>query len=168
MPRTARASIGGICYHVLNRGYARQDVFHEDDYRSPHGPGIQAATPRKPTNRGKTVECPLFASLPVRNIIDPAKRGEAGPTKMPVATKSLSFSRLDCLFCSARHPGDCFDQQNCVSQRTSKFASRVRVRLIRSLARLSLLRKHMRVFGKGVQVHWAWGQQCASMPRAFD
>ena len=31
MPRTARASIGGICYHVLNRGNARQDVFHEDD-----------------------------------------------------------------------------------------------------------------------------------------
>ena len=31
MPRTARASIGRICYHVLNRGNARQDVFHEDD-----------------------------------------------------------------------------------------------------------------------------------------
>ncbi len=31
MPRTARACIGGICYHVLNRGNARQDVFHEDD-----------------------------------------------------------------------------------------------------------------------------------------
>ena len=28
MPRTARASIGGICYHVLNRGNARQDVFN--------------------------------------------------------------------------------------------------------------------------------------------
>jgi hypothetical protein len=53
VPRTARASIGGICYHVLNRGNARQDVFHKDDYRSPHGPGIQAATPRTPTNRGK-------------------------------------------------------------------------------------------------------------------
>ncbi len=34
MPRTARASIGGICYHVLNRGNARQDVFHDDqDHR---------------------------------------------------------------------------------------------------------------------------------------
>jgi putative transposase len=31
MPRTARASIGRICYHVLNRGNAGQDVFHEDD-----------------------------------------------------------------------------------------------------------------------------------------
>ncbi len=31
MPRTARASIGRICYHVLNRGNARQDVFHEDE-----------------------------------------------------------------------------------------------------------------------------------------
>ncbi len=33
MPRTARASVGGVCYHVLNRGNARDDVFHkEDDY----------------------------------------------------------------------------------------------------------------------------------------
>ncbi|HEX5471316.1 MAG TPA: transposase [Lacipirellulaceae bacterium] len=30
MPRTARASVGGICYHVLNRGNARADVFHKD------------------------------------------------------------------------------------------------------------------------------------------
>jgi hypothetical protein len=27
----ARASMGWICYHVLNRRNARQDVFHEDD-----------------------------------------------------------------------------------------------------------------------------------------
>lgn len=33
MPRTARASAGNICYHVLNRGNARQRVFHKDgDY----------------------------------------------------------------------------------------------------------------------------------------
>ncbi len=33
MPRTARASIGGICYHVINRGNARARVFHHDkDY----------------------------------------------------------------------------------------------------------------------------------------
>ena len=33
MPRTARAAPGGYCYHVLNRGNARQDVFHKpDDY----------------------------------------------------------------------------------------------------------------------------------------
>jgi len=31
MPRTARASRGGYVYHVLNRGNARQDVFHKDD-----------------------------------------------------------------------------------------------------------------------------------------
>jgi putative transposase len=30
MPRTARASVGGLCYHVLNRGNARDDVFHKD------------------------------------------------------------------------------------------------------------------------------------------
>jgi putative transposase len=33
MPRTARASAGGICYHVLNRGNGRAKVFHkEGDY----------------------------------------------------------------------------------------------------------------------------------------
>ena len=30
MPRTARASQGGYCYHVLNRGNARRMVFHKD------------------------------------------------------------------------------------------------------------------------------------------
>src|SRR5437016_12100804 len=29
MPRTARASLGGWCYHVLNRGNARAEVFHK-------------------------------------------------------------------------------------------------------------------------------------------
>ena len=33
MPRTARASQGGYCYHVLNRGNGRRTVFHKDgDY----------------------------------------------------------------------------------------------------------------------------------------
>jgi putative transposase len=33
MPRTARASVGNMCYHVLNRGNARQEVFlKEGDY----------------------------------------------------------------------------------------------------------------------------------------
>ncbi len=33
MPRTARASIGGYCYHALNRGNERAQVFHDaDDY----------------------------------------------------------------------------------------------------------------------------------------
>ena len=27
MPRTARASVGGICYHVINRGNGRAEVF---------------------------------------------------------------------------------------------------------------------------------------------
>lgn len=35
MPRTGRASVGGICYHAINRGNARQDVFHkEGDFAS--------------------------------------------------------------------------------------------------------------------------------------
>ena len=29
-PRTARASVGRLCYHVLNRGNGRADVSHED------------------------------------------------------------------------------------------------------------------------------------------
>src|SRR3954469_11960214 len=33
MPRTARASAAGYCYHVLNRGNARATGFHKDrDY----------------------------------------------------------------------------------------------------------------------------------------
>jgi putative transposase len=35
MPRTARASQGGFVYHVINRGNARQRVFHKDgDYEA--------------------------------------------------------------------------------------------------------------------------------------
>ena len=35
MPRTARSIVGGICYHVINRGNARATVFHDsEDYRS--------------------------------------------------------------------------------------------------------------------------------------
>ena len=35
MPRTARASVGGYCYHVLNRGNGRARVFHDsDDYNA--------------------------------------------------------------------------------------------------------------------------------------
>ena len=29
VPRTARASVGGVCYHVLNRGNGRSEVFHK-------------------------------------------------------------------------------------------------------------------------------------------
>jgi putative transposase len=35
MPRTARAAVGGICYHVINCGNARGEVFHKpEDYAS--------------------------------------------------------------------------------------------------------------------------------------
>jgi len=35
MPRTARAIVGGLCYHVINRGNARATVFHnEADYKA--------------------------------------------------------------------------------------------------------------------------------------
>jgi len=31
MPRSARASAGGYCYHVINRGNARAEVIHKDE-----------------------------------------------------------------------------------------------------------------------------------------
>ena len=35
MPRTVRASVGDICYHVINRGNAQIEVFHKDgDYQT--------------------------------------------------------------------------------------------------------------------------------------
>lgn len=35
MPRIARSSAGGVCYHVINRGNGRRQIFHEDgDYES--------------------------------------------------------------------------------------------------------------------------------------
>jgi len=35
VPRTARASVGEICYHVINRGNARQQVFQKQgDYQA--------------------------------------------------------------------------------------------------------------------------------------
>jgi putative transposase len=35
MPRTARASVGGVCYHVINRGNGRTKVFHKaEDYEA--------------------------------------------------------------------------------------------------------------------------------------
>ena len=35
MPRTARASVGNYCYHVINRGNARAEVFHAaGDYQA--------------------------------------------------------------------------------------------------------------------------------------
>ena len=35
MPRTARASVGGICYHVINRGNGREKVFRvAEDYEA--------------------------------------------------------------------------------------------------------------------------------------
>jgi len=31
MTRPARASVGGVCYHVVNRGNAQAEVFHKDE-----------------------------------------------------------------------------------------------------------------------------------------
>ena len=35
MPRAARASVGGVCYHVINRGNGRRAVFRKEaDYQA--------------------------------------------------------------------------------------------------------------------------------------
>ena len=35
MPRISRGLADGYCYHILNRGNGRQQIFHEDgDYRA--------------------------------------------------------------------------------------------------------------------------------------
>src|SRR6185295_18899244 len=35
MPRVARASVGGLCYHVINRGNDRREIFLKDgDYQA--------------------------------------------------------------------------------------------------------------------------------------
>ena len=35
MPRSARAAVEGLCYHVINRGNSRGEVFHKpEDYAS--------------------------------------------------------------------------------------------------------------------------------------
>ncbi|MGH7410554.1 MAG: transposase [Candidatus Methylomirabilis sp.] len=35
MPRTARASVGGVCYHVINRGNGKSEIFHKAaDYQA--------------------------------------------------------------------------------------------------------------------------------------
>lgn len=48
MPRTARASVGGICYHVLNRGNARRPVFRKDQDFAAFAALIEEACGRLP------------------------------------------------------------------------------------------------------------------------
>ena len=46
MPRTARAIVAGFCYHVINRGNNKAQIFHEDaDYAA--FIGLMAAAQRK-------------------------------------------------------------------------------------------------------------------------
>ncbi len=32
MPRPLRIEYENACYHVMNRGHSRQDIFHEEKY----------------------------------------------------------------------------------------------------------------------------------------
>lgn len=48
MPRTARASVGGLCYHVINRGNGRARVFHSRTDYADFLDLMQRATTRVP------------------------------------------------------------------------------------------------------------------------
>lgn len=48
MPRTARASQANFCYHVLNRGNARNEVFHKDRDYAAFIERIEAACLKRP------------------------------------------------------------------------------------------------------------------------
>jgi putative transposase len=48
MPRTARACMAGYCYHVLNRGNARSEVFHKPEDYAAFLRAIHAASVRLP------------------------------------------------------------------------------------------------------------------------
>jgi hypothetical protein len=65
MPRTARASAGGYCYHVLNRGNARAEVFHKSgDYQAFLALIAEAGlrTPMRARLRKSTDERPAWSS----------------------------------------------------------------------------------------------------------
>jgi putative transposase len=63
MPRTARASVGGKCYHALNRGNRRDTVFHKaNDYEAFLG-AIDDASARTPMDLlGYCASCPTTSS----------------------------------------------------------------------------------------------------------
>lgn len=48
MPRTGRAAVGGYCYHVLNRGNRRVEVFHDADDYAAFVKLLRQATARAP------------------------------------------------------------------------------------------------------------------------
>jgi REP-associated tyrosine transposase len=50
MPRTVRASVGNLCYHVLNRGNGRSEVFHKDEDYSAFLQLMSDASDRLPTH----------------------------------------------------------------------------------------------------------------------
>jgi len=49
MPRSARADVGGYCYHVINRGNGRAQVFHKDEDYAAFVRLLRAGCARFPT-----------------------------------------------------------------------------------------------------------------------
>src|ERR1700687_2120230 len=74
MPRTARADLGGIVYHALNRGNARRQIFFKD--------GDYQAFLKALGNAHKKVPVPVLAYCLMPNhfhlVVWPRQNGELG------------------------------------------------------------------------------------------
>ncbi|SIO67652.1 putative transposase [Singulisphaera sp. GP187] len=74
MPRTARASVAGLWYHVLNRGYRREAVFHK--------PGDYDAFVQAMTDAGSRVPVDLLGYCLMPNhfhlLVRPHSDGDLG------------------------------------------------------------------------------------------
>lgn len=77
MPRTARASVGGMCYHVLNRGNGRL-------FERILGPPTRPAD----EDSGK-VECPLYFLAETPDSFKRSSRRSV--TIRPYLTKDVSY-----------------------------------------------------------------------------
>ena len=82
MPRGARDSLGGYCYHVLNRGNARRTVFHND--------GDYDAFVRLLREAGERVDVRLVAFCLLRNhfhlLLWPRRDGDLSAYMMWLTT----------------------------------------------------------------------------------
>ena len=78
MPRTARSLIGGLCYHVINRGNGRAQVFHgEADYRE-FVKLMAAAGDRSPSSPPLPMRLLAYCLMPnhVHLVLWPREDGE--------------------------------------------------------------------------------------------
>jgi len=75
MPRTARASVGGYCYHVINRGNGGSQVFHhERDYHA-----CVSLIRRACARRSMRILAYCLMPNPFQLALWPQKDGDWGP-----------------------------------------------------------------------------------------